>query len=109
MKTAMINNTRVDLKFDQDDQIDTMSTAVLYAGDRLEAVSVNVYTPVTPRIPGIPGYRVLVLCGASGADIRRSATPITEGEHRRLLDIRPGLRHTAMIEMCGGENLLKLA
>ena len=109
MKTAMINNTRVDLKFDQDDQLDTMSTAVLYAGDRLEAVSVRVYTPVAPRSPGIPGYRVLVLCAANGSDIHRSATPITEGEHYRLLDIRPGLRHTAMIEMCGGENLLKLA
>ena len=109
MKTALINDTRVDLKFDQDDQIDTMSTAVLYAGDRLEAVSVRVYTPVTPRSPGIPGYRVLVLCGANGPDIRRSATPITEGEHYRLLDICPDLRHMAMVEMCGGENLLKLA
>ena len=67
------------------------------------------YTPVTPKTPGVPGYRVLVLCGADGSDIRRSATPITEGEYRRLLDIRPDLRHTAMIEMCGGENLLKLA
>ncbi|WP_419637788.1 hypothetical protein [Thiolapillus sp.] len=109
MKTALINGTRVDLKFVRDDQIDTMSTAVLYAGWRLEAVSIRVYTPVAPQIPGIPGYRVLVLCGANGSDIRRSATPITEGEYRRLLDIRPGLRHTAMIEMCGGENLLKLA
>ena len=109
MKTAMINDQSVDLKFVRDDQIDTMSTAVSYAGWRLEAVSVRVYTPVEPRIPGIPGYRVLVLCGASGADIRSSATPITESEHYRLLDIRPGLRHTAMIEMCGGENLLKLA
>ena len=109
MKTALINNTRVDLRFDRDDQIDTMSTAVFYADKRLEAVSVRVYTPVEPRISGIPEYRVLVLCGASGADIRSSATPITKSELYRLLDIRPGLRHTAMIEMCGGENLLKLA
>ena len=109
MKTALINNTRVDLRFDRDDQIDTMSTAIFYAGERLEAVSVRVYTPVTPKTPGIPAYRVLVLCGANSSDIRRSATPITESEHYRLLDIRPGLRHTAMIEMCGAENLLKLA
>ena len=109
MKTALINDTRVALKFVRDDQIDTMSTAIFYAGERLEAVSVRVYTPVTPKTPGIPCYRVLVLCGANSSDIRRSATPITESEHRRLLDIRPGLRHTAMIEMCGGENLLKLA
>ena len=109
MKTAMINDQSVDLKFDQDDQIDTMSTAVSYAGWRLEAVSVRVYTPVEPQPPGALGYRVLVLCAENGSDIRRSATPITEGEHYRLLDIRPGLRHTAMIEMCGGENLLKLA
>ena len=109
MKTALINNKRVDLRFVRDDQIDTMSTAVLYAGDRLEAVSVRVYTPVEPQIPGIPGYRVLVLCAENGSDIRRSATPITESELYRLLDIRPGLRHTALIEMCGGENLLKPA
>ena len=109
MKTAMINDQSVDLKFVRDDQIDTMSTAVSYAGWRLEAVSVRVYTPVEPQPTGALGYRVLVLCAENGSDIRRSATPITESEHYRLLDIRPGLRHTAMIEMCGGENLLKLA
>ena len=109
MKTALINDTRVDLRFDRDDQIDSMSTPVFYAGERLEAVSVYVYTSVTPKAPGVPGYRVLVLCGANGSDIRRSATPVTESEHHRLLDLRPGPRHTAMIEMCGGENLLKLA
>ena len=109
MKTALINDQRVDLKFVLDDQIDTMSTAVFYAGERLEAVSVRVYAPVSPKTQGIPGYRVLVLCAANGSDIHRSATPITESEHRRLLDIRPAPRHTAMIEMCGAENLLKLA
>ena len=109
MKTALINGTRVDLKFVRDDQIDTMSTAIFYAGERLEAVSVRVYTPVAPQIPGIPGYRVLVLCGANGSDIRRSATPITESEYRLLLDLRPGPRHSAMVWMCHGENLLKLA
>ena len=109
MKTAIINNKRVDLKFVSDDQIDSMSTPVFYASERLEAVSVRVYTPVEPQPPGVLGYRVLVLCAANGSDIHRSALSITEGEYRRLLDIRPGLRHTAMIEMCGGENLLKLA
>ena len=109
MKTALINDTRVDLRFDRDDQIDTMSTPVFYAGDRLEAVSVYVYTPVTPKTPGVPGYRVLVLCGANGSDIRRSATPITESRYQQLRDMTAGRRHTAMIEICGGENLLKLA
>ena len=28
MKTALINDTRVDLRFDRDDQIDNMSTPV---------------------------------------------------------------------------------
>ena len=109
MKTALINDTRVALKFDQDDQIDTMSTAVLYAGERLEAVSVCVYTPVTPKTPGVPRYRVLVLCGANGSDIHRSATPVTESEYQQLRDLTVGRRHTAMIGLCGGENLLKLA
>ena len=109
MKTALINDTRVNLKFDRDDQIDTMSTPVFYASKRLEAVSVRVYTPVTPKTQGIPGYRVLVLCGANGSDIRRSATPITESKYQQLRDMTGGRRHTAMIEMCGAENLLKLA
>lgn len=34
MKTALINSKRVDLKFDQDDQIDTMSTAVFFLRER---------------------------------------------------------------------------
>ena len=109
MKTALINDTRVDLTFDRDDQIDTMSTAVLYASKRLEAVSVRVYTPVTPKTPGIPSYRVLVLCAANGSDIHRSATPVTESKYQQLRDMTGGRRHTAMIEICGGENLLKLA
>ena len=107
MKTALINNKRVDLKFVRDDQIDTMSTAVFYAGDRLEAVSVRVYTPRSPKTQGIPGYRVLVLCDANGSDISRSATPVTELEHQRLLDLRPGPRHSVMIGLCGGEDLIK--
>ena len=109
MKTALMNNKRVDLRFVRDDQIDTMSTAVFYAGERLEAVSVRVYTPVSPKTQGIPGYRVLVLCAANGSDIHRSATPITESKYQQLRDMTGGRRHTAMIEMCGGENLLKLA
>ena len=109
MKTALINDTRVALRFDRDDQIDTMSTAIFYAGERLEAVSVRVYTPVTPKTPGVPAYRVLVLCGANSSDIRRSATPLTESKYQQLRDMPGGRRHTAMIEICGGENLLKLA
>ena len=109
MKTALINGTRVDLRFDRDDQIDTMSTAVFYASERLEAVSVRVYTPVAPKTPGIPSYRVLVLCGANGSDIHRSATPITKSKYQQLRDMTGGRRHSALIEMCGGENLLKLA
>ena len=115
MKTTLLNDPRINLKFVRDDQIDTMSTAVFYAGERLESVSVRVYTPDSKKTQGIPGYRVLVLCDANGADITRSATPLTESEHHRLLDICPGLRHMAMVWLCGGEspghnpNLLKLA
>ncbi|WP_419619327.1 hypothetical protein [Thiolapillus sp.] len=107
MKTALTDDPRINLTCVPDDQLDTISTTVLYAGERLEAVRVRVYTPVSPKTQGIPGYRVLVLCDANGSDISRSATPITEGEHYRLLDLRPGFRHTAMIWLCGGEDLIK--
>lgn len=109
MKTAMINGERVNLRFNLDDQIGRMSTAVYYQGARLEAVGVYVYTPTTPRTPGIPGYRVLILNSNRGGELQGSTTPITESKYWELLDMSPGRRHTAMIELCGGENLLKLA
>ena len=109
MKTTMINNKRINVRFERDDQIDQMSTAVYYRSRRLEAVSVYVYTPVTPRTLGIPGYRVLVLSSNRASELQGSTTPITESKYWELLDMPPGRRHTAMIELCGGENLLKLA
>ena len=109
MKTALNDDPRINLECVRYDQLDTMSTAILYAGQRLEAVRVRVYTPVTPKTQGIPGYRVLVLCDANGSDICKSATPVTELEHQRLLDLRPGPRHSVMIGLCGGEDLIKPA
>ena len=104
MKTALNNDPRINLKVVRDHQIDTISTPVFYAGERLEAVSVRVYTPVSPKTQGIPGYRVLVLCAANGSDISRSATPLTESEHQQLMSMCPGLRHMAMVRLCGGES-----